>query len=177
MVKEMKKREFITKNPDEFTVGLVNLIHDYIDVHGLPDALKEETMVEVSHAILSEYEFMVITQGNISMSGHTSSETMYCNGDALVAFLEVSRCNDKIGQDFKINVSPNPYAIVEKKSEDTIPGGKGPTYPNQKKIASKSQRKPGVRKQKNSSDVNQKGARSSVKTSYKRQVQTRDHSD
>lgn len=168
----MKKGEFVTKNPDEFTVGLVGLIHDYIDVHGLPDALKEETMIEVSHAILSEYEFMVITQGNIGMPGHTPSETMYCNGDALVAFLEVSRCNDKIGQDFKMNVSPNPYAIVEKKSEDTIPGGKEPVYPNQKKIATKNQRKPGVRKQKNASDVNQKGKPQNGKTTHKRERNT-----
>lgn len=164
----MKKGEFITKNPDEFTVGLVNLIHDYIDVHGLPDALKEETMVEVSHAILSEYYFKVTISEQISMNHFKQPETRYCNDKAMVALMHGAKVlnDDHLG--FTIRVEPNPYGIVE-------PGKHSVEMPEAKKPTT--QRKPGVRKQKNTSDVNQKGARSSVKTSYKRQVPTRDHSN
>ena len=139
----MKRGEYITKHPDEFTKGLVDHIHAFFEEHGRPECIKEATMIEVNHAILSEYEFMVATQGKISMAGHTPSETMYCSGDALVAFLEAARCNDKIGEDFGMSISPNPYAIVEKK-EEKLPGGKASRYQNQTMLHtdSRSRKKP-----------------------------------
>ena len=139
----MKKAEYVTKNPDDFTKALVDHIHAFFEDCGRPECIKEATMIEVNHAILSEYEFMVVTQGKITMTGHTPSETMYCSGDALVAFLEAARCNDKIREDFGLSITPNPYAIVEKK-EEKLPGGKASAYPNQTMVHlnGKSRRKP-----------------------------------
>ena len=159
----MKKGEFVTKNPDEFTVGLVGLIHDYIDVHGLPDALKEETMIEVSHAILSEYDFKVTTSEQMTMNHFKQPETRYCNDKAMVALMHGAKVlsDDHLG--FTIRVEPNPYGIVE-------PRKRSVEMSEDKKPAT--QRKPGVRKQKNTSDVNQKGNRQNGKTAHKRERNT-----
>ena len=159
----MKKGEFVTKNPDEFTVGLVNLIHDYINAHGLPDALKEETMVEVSHAILSEYDFKVTTSEQMSMNHFKQPETRYCNDKAMVALMHGAKALNEDHLGFTIRVEPNPYGIVEPRKHSV-------EMPEDKKPATR--RKPGVRKQKNDSDVKQKGDSQSGKTTHKRERNT-----
>ena len=143
----MKRGEYVTKNPDDFTKALVDHIHAFFEDCGRPEAIKESTMIEVNHAILSEYEFLMETGGKITTNGYTPSEQMYCSSDALLAFLEAARTNNKIGEDFRMNVSPNPYAIVEKK-EDKLPGSKASAYQHNTTIRtdSRDRKKPSNRK-------------------------------
>ena len=102
----------------------------------------------------------VTTSEQMSMNHFKQPETRYCNDKAMVALMHGAKAlsDDHLG--FTIRVEPNPYGIVE-------PRKRSVERPEDKKPVT--QRKPGVRKQKNTSDVNQKGKPQNGKTSHKRE--------